>query len=168
MVSNFLTIDEFPQLQLLQGHWKSIRDEFLNVQHLTVDWPEQMLHNGRWKAFGILYRTQYLPTMMYCPFTTSLIKELAGVQTAGFSILEPGCVIAPHTGYTKNVYRSHLGLICNEESSIVVDGESYTWKEGEMVVFDDTKEHSAKNEGATPRVILLVDFVKYSRKGVDF
>jgi hypothetical protein len=38
--------------------------------------------------------------------------------------------------------------------------EEAVWKEGEWIVFDDTHEHSARNEGDEERVVLLVDFMR--------
>jgi aspartyl/asparaginyl beta-hydroxylase (cupin superfamily) len=53
-----------------------------------------------------------------------------------------------------------LGLICPEGPWIKVEGELYKWKEGEMVVFDDSKFHEAENPTDQQRVRLMVDFKK--------
>jgi beta-hydroxylase len=42
--------------------------------------------------------------------------------------------------------------------AIDVDGETYHWKEGETVIFDDTFEHEAWNHSDQPRVVLFIDF----------
>jgi beta-hydroxylase len=39
----------------------------------------------------------------------------------------------------------------------VVDGEPYSWRDGEAVVFDETYVHHAANATATSRIILFCD-----------
>ena len=46
----------------------------------------------------------------------------------------------------------------NEKScGIEVNGETYHWKEGQTVVFDDTFEHEAWNNSDEARVVLFID-----------
>jgi beta-hydroxylase len=95
-----------------------------------------------------------------CPLTASLVHQIPGLFIAGFSLLKPNCKIKPHVGYTNEVYRSHLGLACPPQAWLKVDDETYHWRSGEVVVFDDTKMHSAENASNTNRVVLIVDFLK--------
>ena len=55
--------------------------------------------------------------------------------------------------------RYHLGLITpnSDLCHIVVDGESYAWRDGEDVLFDETFVHWAENRTDTTRVILFCD-----------
>ena len=47
----------------------------------------------------------------------------------------------------------------NEKScGIEVNEETYHWKEGKAVVFDDTFEHEAWNDSDQERVVLFIDF----------
>lgn len=61
-------------------------------------------------------------------------------------------MLRPHVGPQKTVFRYHLGLIVPEPAlaNITVGGVTYSWREGEGVVFDDTFEHSARNLGTSP------------------
>jgi beta-hydroxylase len=156
----FMTSDDFTFLKEFEGHYETIRQEFLAVQRNLVDWPEENIHNGKWKAFGIVFRNEIMPTAAAVPFTAGLVKKIPRVWIAGFSILLPGCEIFPHEGYTSAVYRAHLGLFCDGKAYLQVGDETYHWKEGEAVVFDDTKTHSAANPSDKARVILLLDFLK--------
>ena len=72
--------------------------------------------------------------------------------------MNPGCEIYPHHGYTGDVLRCHLGLIVPEgDCCLKVDDEVKSWKEGEILFFDDTKRHSAWNKTNDIRIILLTD-----------
>lgn len=75
-----------------------------------------------------------------------------------FSILEPGSVISPHSGSFKACLRYHLGLSCPPDAQILVDGISYSWRDGEDVLFDDNYVHEVVNRSDTePRIILFCD-----------
>ena len=86
------------------------------------------------------------------------------LTTAGFSRMAPGTHIAPHEGWVTTVYRVHLGLVVPDGSALRVGGETRTWREGELLVFDDTVEHSPWNRASTDRIVLLFDF---SRPGQE-
>jgi aspartyl/asparaginyl beta-hydroxylase (cupin superfamily) len=79
---------------------------------------------------------------------------------AGFSSLAPGTHIEPHTGFTNAVLRCHLGLVVPSGCSMRVGSETREWTEGGVLVFDDTIEHEVWHRGTSPRVILLVDFLR--------
>jgi beta-hydroxylase len=83
------------------------------------------------------------------------------IRTAGFSRLEPHTEIAPHKGYTGDVLRFHLGIdIPDGDCALIVDGVTKKWKNGEILIFDDTFEHSAHNRTDHPRTVLLLDIYK--------
>lgn len=66
----------------------------------------------------------------------------------------------PHFGVTHKVLRAHLGLYVNGDAGICVGNETRHWKEGELLIFDDSILHYAWNRGPTTRVVLLFDFYK--------
>jgi len=156
----FQSSDAFPHLKVLEQNWEGIKEEYLAVSTKTSEWPETYLHNGKWDTFGLFFGGNRLEGEKLCPLTASLIHKIPGLFIAGFSILRPGCVIHPHIGYTSTVLRAHLGLICPDNAWIEVGGERRGWVEGEVMVFDDTILHSAANESASDRVVLIVDFIK--------
>ena len=143
----------------LQAHWMQIRDEYDQIKNDRVSWHEP-IHNGGWYVIGFKYQGKDLPEKSKAPLTTKLCEAIPGVYTFGFSIMKPNCEIIPHIGYSGDVLRVHLGLYTNPQASIKVDGEKYTWEDGQLFVFDDTKVHSAWNRGDKDRVILLVDYLK--------
>ncbi|MGH8472455.1 MAG: aspartyl/asparaginyl beta-hydroxylase domain-containing protein, partial [Gammaproteobacteria bacterium] len=74
-----------------------------------------------------------------------------------FSRLSPGARIPPHTGMLNTRLICHLPLIVPPDCGFKVGGEIRRWKEGELLIFDDTVEHEAWNSGARDRIILIFD-----------
>lgn len=156
------SIDEhFAFLRPVRAHWQELKDEYLQVKDMAENWPEKELYNGGWDTIGVIFKGQdLLANQKLCPVATSLAKAIPEVYICGYSILRSGCIIHPHTGYTKSVFRSHLGLICPDNCSITVGDITRQWVDGEMFVFDDTITHSARNDSSTDRVILILDFLR--------
>lgn len=74
-----------------------------------------------------------------------------------FSRLLPGAHIPPHTGMLNARLICHLPLIVPPGCGFRVGGETRQWKEGELLVFDDTVEHEAWNRGHGERFLLIFD-----------
>lgn len=79
---------------------------------------------------------------------------------AGFSRLAPHAHIQPHTGWAKNEFRLHLGLVVPPKCKLRVGNEIKHWKEGHCLIFEDTTEHEAWNGSDADRTALLLDFLK--------
>ena len=74
-----------------------------------------------------------------------------------FSLLRAGARIPPHHGMLNTRLVCHLPLIVPEGCGFRVGNETRAWEEGKMLIFDDTIEHEAWNEGAEDRVVLIFD-----------
>ena len=76
-----------------------------------------------------------------------------------FALLEPGAHLNPHRDPFAGSLRYHLGLVTpnSDDCYIVVDGERYSWRDGEAVMFDETFIHWAENKTPTTRIILFCD-----------
>lgn len=151
---------EHPFLNTLQLHWQAICSEYTKIAMHASPWHETSLHNGRWSTVGLYQFGKWLPAAQQCPTARACLQSIPHLFLAGFSVLEPNCHIKPHVGYSKEVLRSHLGLICPQGAWIEVAGQRHEWQEGEVVVFDDTQLHSASNKAASPRVVLIADFFR--------
>ena len=121
-----------------------------------------------------------------CPRTANLLREIPGLYTAFFSVLDPQQVIPPHWGYYKGILRYHLGVVIpnnnadescwlrvhadpydnalqrdkknkQRDTSSIVKGEIYHWHDGEGIVFDDNYLHDAGNGSDQVRVVLWLD-----------
>jgi aspartate beta-hydroxylase len=74
-----------------------------------------------------------------------------------FSVFTPGTHLLPHRGVTNTRVVAHLPLMVPESCALGVGGEVHAWKEGRVVVFDDTYEHEAWNRSDRSRVVLIFD-----------
>lgn len=97
------------------------------------------------------------------PKTLSAVERLdlphIGVRAPSilFSRLAPGARIPPHHGVMNARLICHLPLIVPPGCGFRVGGETREWKEGELLVFDDTIEHEAWNDSSSDRIILIFD-----------
>lgn len=171
----FFNIDEVcPELNLITQNFPTIRDEMENVLRLRnnipayheVDPGEHDISNttpNRWKVF-ILYLMGYKPHANgeLCPKTNQLLMKIPNLMQAFFSILEPGKSVPLHEGPYLGYLRYHLGLKIPQENppSIVVNGQRYTWKTGEGVLFDDSWPHQVDNDSKELRVVLIIDILR--------
>ena len=64
-----------------------------------------------------------------------------------FALLPPGGKLNRHRDPFAGSLRYHLGLVTpnSDTCRIYVDGEPYSWRDGEDLMFDETFIHSAEN-----------------------
>ncbi|BBB12344.1 aspartyl/asparaginyl beta-hydroxylase [Sphingopyxis sp. FD7] len=74
-----------------------------------------------------------------------------------FSRLTPGTHIQPHHGMLNTRLICHLPLIVPDGCGLRVGAETRSWREGELLIFDDSFEHEAWNRGTSDRTILLFE-----------
>ncbi len=143
------------------------KDELPGFHELSSDVAAISTDRG-WKTYLLCgYGFRSAANIAACPRTWEACRNIPGLITAMFSILEPGKHLPPHRGPYNGVLRLHLGLIVPEpvdQIGIRVDRQVYRWREGEAVVFDDAYEHEAWNRTDKTRVVLFVDFVKPTRQ----
>jgi aspartate beta-hydroxylase len=129
-----------------------------------VDQWRELNHSARWSHYGLWRNGQ--PDQAHlerCPETTRALETVDMATIGGlcpnamFSALAPHTEIPPHTGETNARLVVHLPLIVPERCSYRVGFEHRTWTEGELLVFDDTIEHAARNESDELRVVLIFD-----------
>jgi beta-hydroxylase len=97
-----------------------------------------------------------------CPKSSAIIKSLPNVKMAMFSVLKPGAKILPHTGPYRGCIRLHMGLITpnSDECFITLGGQTYSWRDGEVILLDDSYLHYVENNTDKYRVILLCDIIR--------
>ena len=165
-MKNFMGIDEFPWLSLLEEYTNDIRNECLAVKDEFQPWPETEYHNGLWHVYGIydypFGRSEY---QHKAPITADLIKNIVPNHgAAGFTLLKPGAKIYPHRGLIGAILRIHLPLIVPDgDVAFSVRGETHRWVEGKTWVFNDRLHHEAWNNTQYNRYILVIDFKREAR-----
>jgi beta-hydroxylase len=85
-----------------------------------------------------------------------------------FAELPPGAKLNPHRDPFAGSMRYHLGLATpnDDRCFIEVDGQRYSWRDGQGVIFDETFIHWAENTSGSNRVILFCDVERPLRFGM--
>jgi ornithine lipid ester-linked acyl 2-hydroxylase len=179
---------EYPELKTLEDNYAivqqeclellNIKDRLTDVRALGAGYTEGGIHTAKWKAFMFKSGDFLEDNCRLAPRTAELIRQIPGVYTAFFSVLDPHQEITPHWGYYKGFLRYHLGVRipynnANNQCWLRVNGdraqnelldknqiefgERYYWKNGEGIIFDDNYLHDAANESDEVRVVLWLD-----------
>ena len=146
---------------------------------IDIPSPQDILENqkvlsddNQWKMFFLYgYGHRADGNCELCPTTDRSLQSIPGLQSAMFSILEPGKRLRPHRGPYKGVLRYHLGLTIPDDGTtcgLRVGDVICHWQVGNSIVFDDTFEHEAWNDSDTQRVVLFVDFERPLRFPVNY
>ena len=146
--------------------------------NLKGEHASDKLHSGTWDWHSYILNGSIQPRFEdYCPKTTALIQEMQPELFLNnpfgfsfFSTLHGKSFIKPHYGPMNLRLRIHLPIIVPSETSpdafsakpqtkcgIRVGNQIRSWKEGEVLVLDDSYEHEVWNETKEVRVILLLD-----------
>lgn len=169
----------FPWVPGLQRMTDAIRQEFLALWQDAPDafkpyiafgdgapvgaWSA-LNHSARWSS-RFLWRdgVPQDDVQARCPATTEALSkvQMAAIDgfcpNAMFSVLAPHTAIPPHTGETNARLVVHLPLIVPPGCRYRVGADWCEWREGEVLIFDDSIEHEARNDSDHQRVILIFD-----------
>ncbi|MEQ9466212.1 MAG: aspartyl/asparaginyl beta-hydroxylase domain-containing protein [Ekhidna sp.] len=159
----------------------SYKDQITNMEGLAGNKTEGGVHSIKWKSFVIKSGKFINKNCEKCPNTADLLKKIPRIKQAFFSILDPEQHIRPHKGYYYGFLRYHLGVIIpeNNENNMcwikinddlkdndqnrkdsMENAETYYWKNGEGIIFNDNYLHEAKNESKEVRVVLFIDIAR--------
>ena len=158
----------FPQLKIFEEHWEEIRDEALALHEKTHikasndldDLGFNSFFKAGWKRFYLKWYGANLPSAnQLCPRTIELINSVPEIKGAMFTMLPPGGRLVNHRDPYAGSIRYHLGLVTpnSDDCYIDVDGEKYSWRDGEAVMFDETYIHYAVNNSDQNRIIFFLD-----------
>jgi beta-hydroxylase len=172
----YISQDRFPELKALRDNAAVIREEGLALMaHARMKAPDQKDDAGfnsfakaGWKRFYLKWYGDAHPSAeRLCPRTTQLLRGLPSVSAAMFASLPPGAVLNPHKDPYAGSMRYHLGLVTPNDDGcyIEVDGQVYSWRDGEDVIFDETFIHKAENRTDVERLILFCDVARPMRTG---
>ncbi|UEG52556.1 aspartyl/asparaginyl beta-hydroxylase domain-containing protein [Mucilaginibacter daejeonensis] len=164
----YISSSYFPQLQLLKENWETIRDEAILLEKSELikgsdqynDAGFNSFFRRGWKRFYLKWYGDFHPSAKkYCPKTVELLKNTPNIKAAMFAVLPAGSQLMEHRDPYAGSLRYHLGLITpnSDQCHIVVDGQSYAWKDGDDVLFDETYIHHAENKTDKDRLILFCD-----------
>ncbi|GFM50882.1 aspartyl/asparaginyl beta-hydroxylase domain-containing protein [Pseudomonas capsici] len=164
----YLDRSKFPELDVLKDNWETIRDEamhlfdegYIRAAEKNNDAGFGSFFKKGWKRFYLKWYDKALPSAeTLCPKTVALVNSIPNVKGAMFALLPGDSHLNPHRDPFAGSLRYHLGLSTpnSDACRIFVDGEEYSWRDGQDVMFDETYVHWVKNETQTTRVILFCD-----------
>jgi aspartyl/asparaginyl beta-hydroxylase (cupin superfamily) len=100
------------------------------------------------------------------PATMAALAKLPIPRIAGrspmalFSRLTPRAHIQPHHGLLNTRLICHLPIVAPPGCGLRVGADTHEWRDGELVIFDDSFEHEAWNRGTGTRTVLLFEIWK--------
>ena len=164
----FIDVGTVPELAQLRDNWQVMRDEAVSlmgegkIRAATGhnDLGFNSFFKQGWKRFYLKWYGAPLPSAQaLCPKTVALVESLPSVNAAMFALLPPGGKLNRHRDPFAGSLRYHLGLVTpnSDDCRIYIDGEAYSWRDGQDVLFDETFIHSAENKTDVTRIILFCD-----------
>jgi len=168
----FFNPHDLPVAKDLEDNYKEIRvevdsilaryDDLAVFQNIS---PNQayIVNDTNWRMFFFkVFGVKMKRNQLFTPVISSIINKYPDIVSAYVSVLGPTTYLNPHKGPWSGIIRMHLGVVVPGENQCVllVEGEAYHWKEGEVVLFDDTYEHMAINPTDKPRAILFLDILR--------
>lgn len=167
----------FAWLPDYEAHYRAIRQELESLPE-THARRERVFHSGELEAANLRgsavapswdgyyfyrYGERRADNCAACPITAAALDALPLIRIREhgpevlFSVFTAGTHLLPHRGVTNARAVSHLPLIVPADCALRVGGETHEWREGRVVVFDDTYEHEAWNRSEGVRVVLIAD-----------
>ncbi|EMU9290190.1 aspartyl/asparaginyl beta-hydroxylase domain-containing protein, partial [Acinetobacter baumannii] len=164
----YIDTQHFKDLKVLDENWEMIRDEAkalydqggIKASSTYNDLGFNSFFKTGWKRFYLKwYESSHPSAAELCPKTTALLKTLPTIKAAMFTELAPDSRLVRHRDPYAGSLRYHLGLITpnDDRCFIDVDGERYSWRDGQSVVFDETYIHYAENKTDQNRIIFFAD-----------
>jgi beta-hydroxylase len=158
----------FPDLAPIRAQWETIRAEAVALHEASrIQAAEKYNDIGfnsffrrGWRRFYLKwYDTPHPSARAVCPKTLAILEHIPSVKAAMFAMLPPGGTLTLHRDPYAGSLRYHLGLATPNDDgcAIIVDGERYSWRDGEDIVFDETYLHWAENRTDKDRIILFCD-----------
>ena len=168
----------FPWIEALECDFDAIRREALAILQADVGFAPYvrrdadrpafdvrgLLDNPSWGAFFLIQDGSIVEKHApLCPRTLAALSAIPLCRIENrtpsvlFSLLRPGARIPPHHGFMNARVIAHLPLIVPPNCALRVGNETRGWREGEVVLFDDTIEHEAWNASREPRLVMIFD-----------
>ncbi len=172
----YLPVSTFPELDLLIQNFDTIKAEGLALMEATkLRRPDQNDDAGfnsfaksGWKRFYLKWYDDAHPSASrLCPKTTALLQQIPSIKAAMFTELPPGATLSPHRDPYAGSLRYHLGIATpnSDNCFIDVDGQRYSWRDGEGVIFDESFIHHVENNTDQNRLIFFADIERPQRWG---
>mmetsp|Transcript_72747 Transcript_72747/g.207203 ORF Transcript_72747/g.207203 Transcript_72747/m.207203 type:complete len:338 (-) Transcript_72747:76-1089(-) len=166
-------------VKILEKNWKAIWAEAKPVLSKGLnsnagilernDNHEGLVAAGEWSILRLYLRGQRNGTVCkqvpkLCAVMDEVVKEtpLCRLGQVKFSMLPPGTKVLPHCGPSNMRLRLHLGLkVPNKQFRIRAGNETRTWKQGKVLLIEDSFEHEVLTPAAPAKATkLTIDDVR--------
>lgn len=152
----------FPEVVALQARWREIRDEVIPAMAAIgrelrrpedESWILPLLPEPEDRgtfADAVCARARAL-----VPVTERLAGSIPYLIAYAISKMVPGKHVTSHTHWNPFL----TAIVCLQDgggSYLLVDGARHDYRDGNLVIFDYTLPHEAKNEGTAARYVLLL------------
>jgi hypothetical protein len=164
----------------LENNYNIIKDELYSyINKRKIDQipsnsflPERHIHDGKWKNIVLFHNDKWKKESDIFPKTKKILSNFMSdcYGLICFSLLPAGSTIYPHTGASNFRLRLHLGLTVPnnyKDCYIKIAEKKGYWKEGKVLVIDDSYIHSVKNNTDQDRIILIFDIWNPSINLID-
>lgn len=139
-------------------------EPYVQEQSERASRGHSLLNDVRWSAFHLWKDGERVEeNARRCPVIMRLL-ELPPIPRikrrspmALISILRPGTHIPPHTGMLNTRLVCHIPLVVPAKCRLRVGCETRDVVEGKAMIFDDSVEHEAWNDGDAVRAVLLFE-----------
>lgn len=123
-----------------------------------------LLESEAWTAYHFWRDGQVVEeNAALCPKTMEALSYVPMPSIPGrspnahWSRLLPGAHITPHTGMLNTRLICHVPILTAPSCWLRVGSETREWIDGVPLIFDDSINHEAKNDGQQERVVLLFE-----------
>jgi len=159
-----------PWVDRVQQGWPEIRREVDALIKDGVGLPEvsdvagfEQGNEGSWTTFMLCSYGDWLEfNCRRCPDTVDVVRDIPGLQIAGFSVLRAGTHLPRHRGPNKGALRYQLGVRIPDPPGscrIQVGEETFVWDERKSLLFDHTIHHEAWNDSTEDRFVLFIELL---------
>jgi beta-hydroxylase len=164
----FVSLNHFPELKPIMENWRVFQSEAMQLMEAKRisaatghnDIGFNSFFKFGWKRFYLKwYEVEPDSAALLCPKSVAILKSVPSVKAAMFAELPPGGRLNAHRDPYAGSLRFHMGLMTpnSDDCWIRVDGQTYSWRDGQATIFDETYIHEARNDSSQTRVILFCD-----------
>ena len=155
-----------PWSSAVREQWMTVRDELDTALDAGVRFPHnddlvgaEQGAEGTWFTSVLSWYGRWpAATCDRFPRTTEILREVPGLQIAGFTVLGGHSHLPGHQGPSKSL-RYQVGIRVPEPTGscrLRIGDSTVTWADGEHTAFDDRTYHEAWNDSDDARYVLFV------------
>ena len=154
----------YPELQALTRVWIPLRDEVMPILFAAREVADERAASGAWRVLP--FRPKPEDRGLFTPDTIALARkkapqlcaimdEVPRLHAYYLSILYPGRAIRTHS-HRSALACASLCLAGGVGSYLEIEGARHAQHDGSIHIYDHRRLHAVFNDGAAPRVALIV------------